>query len=269
MATYYVIARLDGTRFTGSGRVRVDLSDALRRGVTYFVPGPSTAVDADEDSDEQREPVGLLLHPDPAQAGLGIVDDMTLSLGVDGGFRLFQLQAVPAPENYVPTSEVGAAAIVSREFLVLAEVPAWWAYGPNGRQVGGLLEAIAGLDRAELEAIGARVDAEPDAALDRFAILTAADGEIAATGRIGAARLARGYARAATYRSWERNPALGRAASFAGDVAHVLTVGDRIDDATRARLLRGLAPEITAVAPADEETPYGEVSFEVDDDALL
>jgi hypothetical protein len=172
------------------------------------------------------------------------------------------------PENYVPTSELGASAIVSREFLVLAEVPAWWAYGPNGRLVGGLLAAIGDLDRADLERIGARVDAAPGASLERFRTLTIADGESAAPGRPGGALWARGTARAATYRSWERNPMLGKAATFAGDVAHVLTVGDQLSDDLVAALLEHLAPEIPAVLPIAEVKPYGEVSLE-DDDALI
>jgi len=125
VATYYVIARMDGTRFVGPDHHKVDLYDALQRGVTTFIPSAwqdhdPLAVDDDEASPKTDVPVGLLVYPDPAQAGLGIADDMTLSLGIDGGYRMFQLQAVPAPEHYTPSSTLGAQAIVTREFLVVA-----------------------------------------------------------------------------------------------------------------------------------------------------
>ena len=40
MATYYVIARVDGTRQVGPDRQSVDLADALERGITHFIQVP-------------------------------------------------------------------------------------------------------------------------------------------------------------------------------------------------------------------------------------
>lgn len=258
MATYYVIARMDGTRQIGQDRQIVDLAAALERGITQFLALP--AADADEDGDEPKsagEPYGLLLHPEPAQAGLGIADDMTLTLGVDGSFRLFQLQAVPAPEHYIPASAVGAKAIVTREFLATAEVPVWWAYGPNGRQVLGLLFALGGLQREQLDRIGRRIDAAGlDFARDKFDALAAADNAIADSNRSGAARLARGYARAATYGTWEKDSALSHAASAAGDVAYVLTVGDLLPEEVLDRLAKWLTPEIAEIGFGGEDEEY-------------
>jgi hypothetical protein len=268
MATYYVIARMDGTRQIGPDRQVVDLGAALERGITQFLVEPA----ADEDAEEPvpvGEPYGLLLHPEPAQAGLGIADDMTLTLGVDGAFRLFQLQAVPAPEHYTPASSVGAQAIFTREFLATAEVPAWWAYGPNGRQVLGLLYALAALQREQLDRIGRRIDAAGlGFAKDKFDALAAADGAIADAGRAGAARLARGYARAATYGTWEKDSALSHAASAAGDVAYVLTVGDVLSEEVLDRLSQWLAPEIAEIGFGgdDEEYPKpGQPEVEADE----
>jgi hypothetical protein len=268
MATYYVIARMDGTRQIGPDRQVVDLGAALERGITQFLVEPA----ADEEAEEPApvgEPYGLLLHPEPAQAGLGIADDMTLTLGVDGAFRLFQLQAVPAPEHYTPASSVGAQAIFTREFLATAEVPAWWAYGPNGRQVLGLLYALAGLQREQLDRIGRRIDAAGlGFAKDKFDALAAADGAIADAGRAGAARLARGYARAATYGTWEKDSALSHAASAAGDVAYVLTVGDVLSEEVLDRLSQWLAPEIAEIGYGgdDEEYPKpGQPEVEADE----
>lgn len=256
MATYYVIARMDGTRQIGPDRQVVDLAAALERGITQFLVEPEADED-DEPTTAEPEPYGLLLHPEPAQAGLGIADDMTLTLGVDGAFRLFQLQAVPAPEHFVPASSVGAQAIVTREFLATAEVPAWWAYGPNGRRVLGLLYALAGLKREQLDTIGRRIDAAGlGFAKDKFDVLAAADGAINESGRSGAARLARGYARAATYGTWDRDSALGHAASAAGDVAYVLAVGDLLSEEQSDRLAKWLAPEIADIGFGGEEDEY-------------
>jgi hypothetical protein len=256
MATYYVIARMDGTRQIGHDRQIVDLAAALERGITQFLAQP-TAPDEDEQSAPAGEPYGLLLHPEPAQAGLGIADDMTLTLGVDGSFRLFQLQAVPAPEHFIPASAVGAKSIVTREFLATAEVPTWWAYGPNGRRVLGLLYALSGLKREQLDAIGRRIDAAGLAfAKDKFDALAAADGAIGESNRSGAARLARGYARAATYGTWEKDSALSHAASAAGDVAYVLTVGDLLSEEVLDRLAKWLAPEIAEIGFGGEDEEY-------------
>jgi hypothetical protein len=255
MATYYVIARMDGTRQIGQDRQIVDLAAALERGITQFLAQP--AADEDDEETAPAEPYGLLLHPEPAQAGLGIADDMTLTLGVDGSFRLFQLQAVPAPEHYVPASAVGAKAIVTREFLAIAEVPVWWAYGPNGRQVLGLLFALGGLQREQLDRIGRRIDAAGlDFARDKFDALAAADNAIADSNRSGAARLARGYARAATYGTWEKDSALSHAASAAGDVAYVLTVGDLLSEQVLDRLAKWLTPEISEIGFGGEDEEY-------------
>ena len=272
MATYYVIARMDGTRQIGQDRQIVDLAAALERGITQFLALP--AADQDEDGDEAKsagEPYGLLLHPEPAQAGLGIADDMTLTLGVDGSFRLFQLQAVPAPEHYIPASAVGAKAIVTREFLATAEVPVWWAYGPNGRQVLGLLFALGGLQREQLDRIGRRIDAAGlDFARDKFDALAAADNAIADSNRSGAARLARGYARAATYGTWEKDSALSHAASAAGDVAYVLTVGDLLPEEVLDRLAKWLTPEIAEIGFGGEDAEYPKPGQpEVDDEPEL
>jgi hypothetical protein len=258
MAIYYVIARMDGTRFAGPTRHRVQFSEALAHGSTYFIPGAPEPAEGD-DPPASDEPLGLLVHPDPAQAGLGIADDMTLSLGVDGGFRLFQLRAVPAPEHYRPTSEVGSRAIVTRELLVTAEVPAWWAYGPSGRHVAGLLAAIATLERRQLEAIGDRASAQSESALSRFEALSEADRAIATSGRLGAARLARGYARAATYREWDRNSSLSRAATLAGDVAHLLVVRDLINSKRFDEAFAPFQPDIASIIPIGDDIEYGKV----------
>ncbi|WP_034268669.1 hypothetical protein [Actinospica robiniae] len=260
MATYYVIARMDGTRQIGPDRQVVDLAAALERGITTFLTEPADAAEA------SGEPYGLLLHPEPAQTGLGIADDMTLTLGVDGAFRLFQLQAVPAPEHFVPASSVGAQAIVTREFLAIAEVPSWWAYGPNGRRVLGLLFALGNLTRDQLDRIGKRIDsAGLSFARHKFDALAAADSAINASGRAGAARLARGYARAATYGTWEKDSALSHAASAAGDLAYVLTVGDLIEEDYPDHLASWLAPEIADVGFAGDPLDYpkpGQPEFE-------
>jgi hypothetical protein len=95
--------------------------------------------------------------------------------------------------------------------------------------------------------------------VSRFAALTRADKLCAQRGRLGAARLARGYARAATYRAWERNSALSRAATLAGDLAHLLVVGDLVQQATLDEFTRLLAPEIRVLLPAGDEIPYGQV----------
>jgi hypothetical protein len=255
MATYYVIARMDGTRQIGPDRQVVDLAAALERGIPTFLTPP--AAEAEADSSSPAEPYGLLLHPEPAQAGLGIADDMTLTLGVDGAFRLFQLQAVPAPEHFVPASSVGAQAIVTREFLAIAEVPAWWAYGPNGRRVLGLLFALSNLKREQLDRVGKRIDsAGLNFARHKFAALGAADSAISESGRAGAARLARGYARAATYGTWDKDSALSHAASAAGDLAYVLTVGDLIEEDYADHLSGWLAPEVADVGYAGEPVDY-------------
>jgi len=260
MATYYVIARMDGTRQIGPDRQVVDLAAALERGITTFLTQPAEAAEG------SGEPYGLLLHPEPAQSGLGIADDMTLTLGVDGAFRLFQLQAVPAPEHFVPASSVGAQAIVTREFLAIAEVPAWWAYGPNGRRVLGLLFALGNLTRDQLDRIGKRIDgAGLNFARHKFDALAAADSAINRSGRAGAARLARGYARAATYGTWEKDSALSHAASAAGDLAYVLTVGDLIEEDYPDHLASWLAPEIADVGFAGDALDYpkpGQPEFE-------
>ncbi|MGH3416840.1 MAG: hypothetical protein ACRDSS_10265, partial [Actinocrinis sp.] len=262
MATYYVIARMDGTRQVGPDRQTVDLADALERGITHFIQVPEPA--EDEKSDE---PYGLTVHPEPAHAGLGVADDMTLTLGVDGSFRLFQLQAVPAPEHYTPTSAVGAQAILTREFLAIAEVPAWWAYGPYGRNVLGLIYALGGLKREELDAIGRRIDgAGLDFARVKFGALGVADRFIAESGRTGAARLARGYARAATYGTWDRDSALGHAASLAGDIAHVMSVGDLVDTQVLGSLTAWLEPQVDQLRSAGDGPEYGTVAPESGDE---
>ncbi|MBS2963657.1 hypothetical protein KGA66_11400 [Actinocrinis puniceicyclus] len=252
MATYYVIARVDGTRQVGPDRQTVDLADALARGITHFIQIPEL-----DDDERSTDPYGLLVHPEPAQAGLGIADDMTLTLGVDGAFRLFQLQAVPAPDHFTPSSAVGSQAIVTREFLAVAEVPAWWAYGPHGRHVLGLIYALGGLKREELDAIGRRIDgAGLNFAKVKFDALSVADRFIAGSGRTGAARLARGYARAATYGTWDRDSALGHAASLAGDIAHVMSVGDLVPEVTLDSLTAWLAPQLSELHPAGEGPDY-------------
>ena len=260
MATYYVIARMDGTRQIGPDRQVVDLAAALERGITTFLTEPA------EVESSPAEPYGLLLHPEPAQSGLGIADDMTLTLGVDGSFRLFQLQAVPAPEHFVPASSVGAQAIVTREFLAVAEVASWWAYGPNGQRVLGLLYALGNLQREQLDRIGKRIDAAGlNFARHKFDALAKADAAISASGRAGAARLARGYARAATYGTWEKDSALSHAASAAGDLAYVLTVGDLIEEDYADHLAGWLAPEIPDVGYAGDAVDYpkpGQPEFE-------
>jgi hypothetical protein len=253
MATYYVIARMDGTRQVGPDRQTVDIADALGRGITHFIQVP----DLDED-ERPADPYGLLVHPEPAQTGLGIADDMTLTLGVDGSFRLFQLQAVPAPEHFMPSSAVGAQSIVTREFLVIGEVPAWWAYGPHGRNVLGLIYALTGLKREELDAIGRRIDsAGLEFARVKFDALAVADKVIAESGRTGAARLARGYARAATYGTWDRDSALGHAASLAGDIAHVMSVGDLVPEDLLNSLNNWLKPQIHELMPVGDGPAYG------------
>jgi hypothetical protein len=266
VANYYVIARMDGTRFVGPDHHKVDLSEALSRGVTTFIP--STWQDHDPlamDEDEVAKPrdgvpVGLLVYPDPAQTGLGVADDMTLSLGIDGGFRLFQLQAVPAPEHYTPSSAIGAQAIVTREFLVVAEVPSWWAYGPHGRYVHGLITAVADLGRTQIDAIGAGLE-RPDVIfeVDRREVLDAADLELIKTDRTGAARVARGYARAATYRAWDHDSGLSRAASLVGDLAHATVVGDQLTEDQLDTLAKRLVPHIGEVLPAGDAEPYATV----------
>jgi hypothetical protein len=262
MATYYVIARMDGTRQVGPDRQTVDLADALGRGITHFIQVPE--LDGDERSDE---PYGLLVYPEPAQTGYGVADDMTLTLGVDGAFRLFQLQAVPAPEHFTPSSAVGAQAIVSREFLVTAEVPAWWAYGPHGRHVLGLIYALASLKREELDGVGRRIDAAGlDFARIKFEALAVADRAISRSGRGGAARLARGYARAATYGTWDRDSALGHAASLAGDIAHVMSVGDLVEERTVASLTSWLQPQVSELHVIGDGPEYATVVV-ADDDA--
>ncbi len=268
MATYYVIARMDGTRFVGPDHHKVDLYDALERGVTTFIPSTwqdhdPLSVDDDEASPKSDVPVGLLVYPDPAQVGLGIADDMTLSLGIDGGFRLFQLQAVSAPEHYTPSSAVGAKAIVTREFLVVAEVPGWWAYGPHGRHVNGLITAVSNLERQQVDQIGTGLE-RPDVIfeVDRREVLDAADLELLRHDRVGAARVARGYARAATYRAWDRDAGLSRAASLIGDLAHATVVGDVLSEDQLALLLKKLTPHISEVMPAGEMEAYGSVAEE-------
>lgn len=268
MATYYVISRLDGTRFVGPDHHKVDLLDALHRGVTTFIPTAwqdhdPLALDEDEAGSKSDVPIGLLVYPDPAQAGLGVADDMTLSLGIDGGFRLFQLQAVAAPEHYTPSSAVGNQAIVTREFSVVAEVPGWWAYGPHGRSVYGLITAVANLGREQIDKIGAALE-RPDVIfeVDRREVLDAADLELLRHERGGAARLARGYARAATYRAWDHDSGLSRAASLVGDLAHVTVVGDVLTEAQLDVLTRRLAPFVSDVAPAGDPLPYATVAGE-------
>lgn len=262
MATYYVIARTDGTRQIGPDRQTIDLAEVMRRGITYFINVPEL-----DDDEKTAEPYGLLAYPEPAQAGLGIADDMTLTLGVDGSFRLFQLQAVPAPEHFTPSSEVGAKAIVTREFLVVDEVPSWWAYGPHGRYVLGLLFDLSTLKRPELDEIGHRIDAAGlDFARVKFDVLSRADRAINETGRTGAARLARGYARAATYGTWERDSALSHAASLAGDLAHVLTVGDKVEESVADALARWLKPQIAELRLVGDGAEYGVATVIESDD---
>jgi len=179
---------------------------------------------------------------------------------VDGSFRLFQLQAVPIPEHYTPRSAVGSQAIVTREFLAVAEVPAWWAYGPFGRNVLGLIYAVGSLKREELDAVGRRIDsAGLEFARVKFDALAAADKVIAESGRTGAARLARGYARAATYGTWDRDSALGHAASLAGDIAHVMSVGDLISENLLNSLTNWLKPQIQELLPVGDGAAYGTV----------
>lgn len=255
MATYYVIARMDGTRQVGPDRQTVDLADALERGITHFIQVPELPED-----EQPSDPYGLLVHPEPAQSGLGIADDMTLTLGVDGSFRLFQLQAVPAPDHFTPSSAVGSQAIVTREFLAIAEVPAWWAYGPFGRNVLGLIYSLGTLKREELDAVGRRIDgAGLNFARVKFDALAAADKMIADSGRTGAARLARGYARAATYGTWDRDSALGHAASLAGDIAHVMSVGDLVSENVIDSLTHWLKPQIQELLPVGDGAAYGTV----------
>lgn len=275
MATYYVISRMDGTRFVGPDHHKVNLFEALERGVTTFIP--STWSDHDPDAVDEDEiakpldaavPVGLLVYPDPGQAGLGIADDMTICLGIDGGFRLFQLQAVPAPEHYTPSSSIGSKAIVTREFLVVAEVPCWWAFGPNGRHVNGLITAVTNLGRRQIDAIGASLE-RPDVIfeVDRREVLDAADLELLRADRTGAARLARGYARAATYRAWDHDSGLSRAASLVGDLAHLTVVGDQLAEAQLDVLAKRLAPHVGEILPVGEPDPYGIAIGLVDADA--
>ncbi|HEY3870175.1 MAG TPA: hypothetical protein VGM10_17555 [Actinocrinis sp.] len=260
MAIYYVIARMDGTRQVGPDRQTVNLSDALARGITHFIQVPEPEPEEDDEPKQPAEPYGLLVYPQPAQAGLGVADDMTLTLGVDGAFRLFQLQGVPAPEHFTPSSAVGAEAIVTREFLVTAEVPSWWAYGPNGRHVLGLIYSLTSLRRNELDAIGHRIDAAGlDFAKVKFVALAEADRAIAGSSRTGAARLARGYARAATYGTWDRDSALGHAASLAGDIAHVLSVGDKVTEVVSDSMTGWLRPQIAELHTAGDGPDYGDM----------
>jgi hypothetical protein len=265
VATYYVISRLDGTRFVGPDHHKVDLQDALHRGVTTFIPTAwedhdPLSMDDDEAGAKSDVPIGLLVYPDPAQAGLGIADDMTLSLGIDGGFRIFQLQAVAAPEHYTPSSAVGNQAIVTREFSVIAEVPGWWAYGPHGRHVNGLITAVANLGRGQIDAIGASLE-RPDVIfeVDRREVLDAADLELLRHERGGAARIARGYARAATYRAWDHDSGLSRAASLVGDLAHATVVGDVLTEAQLDTLARRLAPHVAEILPVGDPGDYASV----------
>lgn len=272
VATYYVISRLDGTRFVGPDHHRVDLQDALRRGVTTFIPTAwedhdPLEVDDDEAGAKSDVPIGLLVYPDPAQAGLGVADDMTLSLGIDGGFRVFQLQAVAAPEHYTPSSAVGNQAIVTREFSVIAEVPSWWAFGPYGRHVNGLITAVANLGREQIDKIGAALE-RPDVIfeVDRREVLDAADLELLRHERGGAARIARGYARAATYRAWDHDSGLSRAASLVGDLAHAMVVGDVLAETQVDVLARRLVPHVPEVLPVGDTLDYASVAADARDE---
>ncbi len=69
--------------------------------------------------------------------------------------------------------------------------------------------------------------------------------------------LARGYARAATYGTWEKDSALSHAASAAGDVAYVLTVGDLLEEDKVDRLAHWLAPELAEIGFGGEDAEYG------------
>jgi hypothetical protein len=276
VATYYVISRMDGTRFVGPDHHKVDLFDALERGVTTFIPSAwqdhdPDAVDDDEIAKpvDDGVPVGLVVYPEPGQAGLGIADDMTLSLGIDGGFRLWQLQAVPAPEHYTPSSSIGSKAIVTREFLVIGEVPGWWAFGPHGRQVNGLIAAVQNLGRQQIDAIGASLE-RPDVIfeVDRREVLDAADLELLRSDRTGAARVARGYARAATYRAWDHDSGLSRAASLVGDLAHLTVVGDLLSEDQLDVLGKRLARYTGEVLPVGEPDPYATVIGALDGDVV-
>ncbi len=121
----------------------------------------------------------------------------------------------------------------------------------------GLLYALSGLKREQLDRIGRRIDAAGlEFAKDKFGALAAADSAIGDSGRSGAARLARGYARAATYGTWEKDSALSHAASAAGDVAYVLTVADLLEEDVVDRLAHWLAPEIPEIGFGGEDEEY-------------
>ena len=96
--------------------------------------------------------------------------------------------------------------------------------------------------------------------VDRREVLDAADLELLRHERAGAARIARGYARAATYRAWDHDSGLSRAASLVGDLAHATVVGDVLTEDQVDVLARRLAPYVDDAGPVGEAVDYASVA---------
>ena len=145
--------------------------------------------------------------------------------------------------------------------MLFRSVPGWWAYGPHGRHVNGLISSVSNLERQQVDQIGVGLErADVIFEVDRREVLDAADLELLRHDRVGAARVARGYARAATYRAWDRDAGLSRAASLIGDLAHATVVGDVLSEEQLALLLKKLTPHIAEVMPAGELDAYASVT---------
>lgn len=260
--SYYVIARHDGSRVLDHGH-RVDLAAALKSGGTVKVIRPEP-IGGSGMADELFSPVtGIVACRSPADVGSHLEEDAVLALAVDGVFRLFRVD--DAEQGNGKTDGAAAAASpreVRRlfEFAVDDEVPGWWAYGPHGRMVAGLIQQVERLREQELVRFGeasqhARGNVGEGLRNGYIRALAAADDAVRSAERTGAASLARSYARAAAYRQAQHGAgiAAGRAAA---DAAYVLVVADLIGKTRVDQVVGPLLKVLGMLAPIGEDLAY-------------
>ncbi len=215
MSSYYLLARSDGTRDLGSAAGRFNVLAAV---------GADRAAPPATEHDGSTTPL-VRVHISPAQTGHAISDDLTLALGLDTSFRLFEVDIDPSVPGAEVDSRVGRSVAVS-DMRVVVEAPAWWAYGPSGRRVAGFVARVSRLDLEELASLRHGSHQSGRARAARREALGLADVAIAESGRQGAAMLARAYARAAAYRSADPQDVFAAISPLLTEVAHGLVAAD-------------------------------------------
>lgn len=217
MSSYYLLARSDGTRDLGSQAGRFNVAEAV---------GLERAMPVAPEHDGATTPL-VRVHASPAQTGHAISDDLSLALGLDTGFRLFEIEVDPKVAGAEVDGRSGRS-VQASDVKVVVEVPAWWAYGPSGRRMSGFVAKISRLDLEEFAALRQGSHHGTRARQARREALGVADTAINESGRQGAAMLARAYARAAAYRSADPQDVFAAVSPLLTEVAHGLVAADLI-----------------------------------------